>query len=111
MNIRILIACVTIFTTLSLHPVVIVVHGSFGATLDWWKPGGDFFIPLEIQAKELGHQVVPFCWSGNPVESQIDGAAGVLAKLIISYPAGTCIILVGHSHGGNVINRATQLLY
>lgn len=93
-----------------LLPVVIVVHGSFGARQDWWKPGGDFFVALEAEAKTLGHAVVPFCWSGSPTEHEIAAAAGVLAKLVVSYP-GQEIILVGHSHGGNVINKATQLLY
>lgn len=106
-----LLVSMLFFTSFTLYPVVIVVHGSFGATLDWWKPGGDFFTPLELEAERLGHLVVPFCWSGEPTQSQINAAASVLAKLIMSYPAGAPIILVGHSHGGNVINRASQLLY
>lgn len=94
-----------------LYSVIILVHGSFGATQDWWRPGGDFFNALEIQAKILGHRIVPFCWSGNPTEHEIMAAAGVLAKLVVSYPQQESIIFIGHSHGGNVINKATQLLY
>lgn len=95
----------------TLYPVVILVHGSFGVTQNWWRPGGDFFTELEAQAKILGHVVVPFCWSGKPTDYDITRGAEVLAKLVVSYPPQESIIFVGHSHGGNVINKATQLLF
>ena len=95
----------------TLNSVVILVHGSFGINQDWWRPGGDFFSALESQAKKQGHVVVPFCWNGTPNDEEIFKAAEVLVKLIESYLGRDKIILVGHSHGGNVINKATQLLY
>ncbi len=94
-----------------LEPVVIVVHGSFAQSKTWWRPGGDFFDQLMLSAVQKGHEVVPFGWSGNPSEKDITLAGELLAWLMLSYPAQEHIVLVGHSHGGNVVNYATQVAY
>lgn len=94
----------------TIYPVVIIVHGSFATTKSWWRPGGYFFNAVEQQAKILGHKVVPFAWSGKPTDQEIRHAAQSLFKLLISYPPQERIILIGHSHGGNIINVATNLL-
>jgi hypothetical protein len=92
-------------------PVIFIVHGSFSAKSKWWGPQGDFFTELEKQAKPLGHTIVPFCWSGTPSDKEIKKAAAGLTKLIQSYSSQEQKILIGHSHGGNVINCATKMLY
>ncbi len=98
-------------TLQTLEPVVIVVHGSFAQSKTWWRPGGDFFDQLMVCALQKGHEVVPFGWSGNPTEKDITQAGQLLAWLILSYPAQEHIIVIGHSHGGNVVNYATQVAY
>jgi hypothetical protein len=100
-----------IFFFQTLEPVVIVVHGSFAQGKPWWRPGGEFFDQVSIQAAHLGHETVPFGWSGNPSEKDISSAGELLAWLILSYPMNEHIILIGHSHGGNVINYATQMVH
>ena len=72
---------------------------------------GGFFEEVQKQAKVKGHCVVPFSWSGQPKEKEIKAAGAMLAKLIESYPVSEHIILIGHSHGGNVINHASTLLF
>lgn len=94
-----------------ISAVVIVVHGSFASTTSWAQPHGVFFKELEHQAQQLGHHVVTFCWSGIPTDQEIIKGGTMLAQLITSYSATEKIITVGHSHGGNVINIASQLLY
>ncbi len=94
-----------------VHAVVIIVHGSFSTTKAWWKPGGDFFDAVEKEAKTLGHAVVPFGWSGVPQDKEITSAGAVLAKLAMSYPVAERIFMIGHSHGGNVIHKATHYLH
>ncbi len=94
-----------------LFAVVIIVHGSFASTTSWPQPDGDFFIELENQAKELGESVVTFCWSGIPTDNEIINGGKMLAQLTTSYPEHEKIITIGHSHGGNVINIASQLLH
>lgn len=93
-----------------LYPVVVIVHGSFAVTKAWWRPGGYFFNIVEEQAKTLGHKVVPFAWSGKPTDQEIRQAGQNLLRLLVSYPPQERIILIGHSHGGNIINVATNLL-
>ncbi|QQR49767.1 hypothetical protein IPF37_02915 [bacterium] len=58
----------------------------------------------------LNHKTIAFCWPGTPTTSTIITSGKNLAQLILSYPPTEQIIMVGHSHGGNVINIASQLL-
>jgi hypothetical protein len=110
-NFRIVPLISLIFLFQPLEPVVIIVHGSFAQGKPWWRPGGEFFDEIALQAAQLGHETVPFGWSGNPSEKDITLAGELLAWLILSYPVNEHIILVGHSHGGNVVTHATQVIY
>ena len=93
-----------------LHAVVILVHGTFAYDVSWCKPGGDFYETLKKSAKKIGHKIVPFTWSGKLNDFARLQAAQSLLETLASYPATEKKILVGHSHGGNVINLVTQLL-
>jgi len=107
-----LILFIFIFSCVSKSDaVVILVHGSFATFSTWCKPNGAFFQELEKQAAKFNQKVVPFSWSGIPQDSHIILGAEALAKTILSYPAEEEIILIGHSHGGNVINFASHLLH
>lgn len=101
-----------ILTTFQCHlqSVVILVHGSLAIDEEWCRPGGEFYETLEKEATTLGHKLVPFAWSGKLNLKARRQGAEALAKIILSYPQSETIILIGHSHGGNVINLASQLL-
>ena len=98
------------FFSQTLCAVVILVHGTFALHANWCSPGGDFYEELEKQAREINQKIVPFLWSGALGSSAKIRAGHALSKLILSYPDNEEIILIGHSHGGNVINVASQLL-
>ncbi|MFH1644666.1 MAG: alpha/beta fold hydrolase [bacterium] len=98
-------------TNLNILGVIILVHGSFASNSQWYSPRGNFFQELETQAKQFDQKVIPFSWSGQPNNVDIIHGAESLAKVIESYPENEQIILIGHSHGGNVINYASTLLY
>ena len=95
----------------AVHGVVILVHGSYALTEKWHTPYGGFFQELESKAFAQGHIALPFFWSGSLGTSAKMRAAHVLARLLMSYPPEEKIILAGHSHGGNVIALASQLLF
>lgn len=95
---------------LQLSAVVILVHGTFAYDVSWCKPGGDFYEALKKSAKKIGHKVIPFTWSGKLNDLSRLQAAQSLVETLASYPETEQKILVGHSHGGNVINLATQLI-
>jgi hypothetical protein len=95
----------------NLNSVIILVHGSFAAQMSWHQPGGRFYQELEKIAQKQNQPLVSFAWSGIPTEIDIVKGAENLAKLILSYPIDEKITLIGHSHGGNVINFASQLLF
>lgn len=94
-----------------LNCVVILVHGPYESHSSWCNPGGNFYKELENSSKSLNQNLIPFSWSGLPTDEQIIKGAESLAKVILSYPNNEKIIIIGHSHGGNVINFATQLIF
>lgn len=91
------------------HPVIILVHGTFATEALWCYPKGDFYKILEEEARLIDEKVVSFTWSGKLSHTARIQAAEALAKVILSY-ATEKITLIGHSHGGNVINLTSQLL-
>lgn len=100
----------TIFFNTYNHTVFIIIHGTWGSEAAWYTPEGDFFTSLEATAQMEKAAVIPFCWSGSNNYEARNKAAKNLSKLIESYDAHTKIILIGHSHGGNVALLASQLL-
>lgn len=94
-----------------LDAVVIIIHGSFATTRSWWNTKGSFFKEIERQAACFGEAVVPFGWSGYPTAEHIGIAGNALAKLIMSYPRHERITIIAHSHGGNVVNKASIALF
>ncbi len=106
---KLILVSLILFAT--AQPVVILVPGTFASTETWWQPGGDFYESLSASARPQGHALVPFCWSCRLDPRSRVLAAECLVRLILSYPDYEPVVLVGHSHGGNVINLASQLLY
>lgn len=97
-----------VFTT--SEPVVILIHGSFAVQEPWARPYGDFYQELETQSMGFGLKLVPFSWSGTPTVQELFAAAMRLIRLIESYPEQEEKILIGHSHGGNIINLASRFI-
>ncbi|MCK4264820.1 alpha/beta hydrolase [Candidatus Babeliales bacterium] len=110
MKIRI-IFCLFLFSFITkTQCVIILVHGTFAADEGWCRPGGQFYDELERQANKINQSLVPFTWTGGlSHENRLQGAEA-LVKVIQSYPKEEKKILIGHSHGGNVIAIASQLL-
>lgn len=105
-----LLLFLTFLINFNSSSVIILIHGSFAANSQWCSPRGNFFQELETQAKQFDQKVVPFSWSGKPNHTDIIHGAESLAKVIDSYPENEKVIIIGHSHGGNVINYASKLL-
>jgi hypothetical protein len=100
----------SLFSPLSVRAVVILVHGTFGADSSWCRPGGDFYNNLEAECAVINQHLIPFTWTGALSNRARVQAAEALARVVLSYPDDEEQTLIGHSHGGNVIAIATQLL-
>lgn len=90
--------------------VFILIHGTWGADCSWYVPTGDFFQALEGTVCGKNSVVVPFRWSGGCGHDSRVQAAQNLVKLIKTYHEKTAIFIIAHSHGGNVVNLASQFL-
>ena len=90
--------------------IVILVHGSFAINTQCHQPEGEIYETLKNSAEMLGKKLISFLWSGDPQVKSIQRAGKLLAEVIKSYLPQEELIIIGHSHGGNVIAQASQLL-
>lgn len=87
---------------------VTLVHGTFATDAAWYQPGGDFFTHIKALRSDLYDQPDFFRWSGRYSDGARDVAAVDLERWVRMHQESGLDIL-GHSHGANVILRATQL--
>jgi hypothetical protein len=85
-----------------------IVHGTWAARSDWWRPQGDFYRYLAANAApDLYPGGDPFVWSGAWKSSARRKAAKHLAAWASVHQA-PCLNLFAHSHGGNIAMLATH---
>lgn len=90
--------------------VAILVHGTWATEAEWCKPDSDFCRTLQTAfAGPL--KFVPFGWSGWNLHRARIAAGNELAahidRVSNEFPRAK-IVVVGHSHGGNVIRYALR---
>jgi hypothetical protein len=102
---------------------IIMVHGTWGRgffpdskiftskKLRWFEPGSPFHTALlaHPRAKGIETETRPLKWSGANSFRQRDEAGKRLAEMIDAEATAHFqwpVLIIGHSHGGNVIGRA-----
>lgn len=100
---------ILIYTSFSAK--IIIIHGSFAHHEKWHRPGGDFYEAIRTIGAPQHQQVETFLWSGIPLHTQLYKAAQELTYYLLSLTDTQPLILIGHSHGGNVINLSSQLIF
>jgi hypothetical protein len=86
----------------------ILVHGTWGRTRSWWKPGGDFHEYFKAQVGgDLYSAPDGFSWSGGYSEAARAVGATSLLRWATDHQLKP-LELIAHSHGGNVAMLATQ---
>lgn len=95
---------------------LITVHGTGDNAptvqpVKWWQDGSEFIADVRSRLAARGEEldVDPFMWSGAYSEEQRRDAGRKLAKKIKKSANGGKVILVGHSHGGSVIDIALRM--
>jgi len=87
----------------------LLVHGTWARADVWWQPGGDFHSYLLASVlPDLYAGADRYDWSGGYSDAARLIAANELQKWINDHSVAGPLI-VGHSHGANVILLATQL--
>lgn len=87
----------------------LLVHGTFARNDAWWQPGGDFHNYLLANVlPDLYAGADRFDWSGSYSDAARLIAASDLRTWISDHNVADPLIM-GHSHGANVILLATQL--
>lgn len=95
----------------NINSLIILIHGTFAANLKWHTSEGSFYKNLKEQAEKQEQKLTSFTWSGGITDQTRIEAAGELALLLLEHIDEKEIILIGHSHGGNIISLASKLLY
>ena len=87
---------------------ITLVHGTFASDAEWYQPpGGSFFTYIKGLRPDLYNAADFFSWSGGYSDgARAQGAADLKAWVDGHNEAG--LDIMGHSHGANVILRATQ---
>lgn len=86
----------------------LLVHGTWASDAAWYQPGGDFFQFIRALRPDLYAANDFFRWSGGWSDgARLTGATELKQWVESRNEAG--LDLIGHSHGANVILKATEL--
>lgn len=87
----------------------LLVHGTFARNQAWWQPGGDFHsYALANVLPDLYAAADRFEWSGGYSDAARMLGAQDLQVWASNHDAANPL-LIGHSHGANVVCLATQM--
>lgn len=95
---------------------ILLVHGTFARTSTWYREGGAFFEQLKqwAQEKSITLELCSFKWSGAlSASKRLEAAVELVQFLVQEFGQEDSLvkkIMIGHSHGANVIFLATQML-
>lgn len=87
---------------------LMLVHGTWAADQPWYQPGGDFHTFIKGLRNDLYDRPDFFQWSGGWNDDKRDAGAVSLKRWVESRNEQG-LDLMGHSHGANVILKATML--
>jgi pimeloyl-ACP methyl ester carboxylesterase len=89
--------------------ITIIVHGTWAADGQWWKPGGDFFeyVKKDLRRTDLYGEQDQFKWSGKNRDSSRWEASAELHAWLNAHPSAE-INVFAHSHGANIAMLATR---
>jgi hypothetical protein len=93
--------------------MVIYVHGTFDSAAtqaEGYAEHGGKELPVVLANIHGADKFHSHGWSGGPTEEERDKAGLQLVSTLSSLSHETEIALVGHSHGGNVIGHALNIL-
>lgn len=94
--------------------VVVFVHGTFHADLRYDEDSASFISEISGRLPALKIDFVQFSWSSNNLYSARIGAAKSLANYIEDVrpllEEKCALVLIGHSHGGNVAMEAIRIV-
>ncbi len=92
----------------SIPSLTTIIHGTWAEQETWWRWPSDLPQYIESLSHDFYKGDDAFKWSGdNTMEARESGARQLIAWLR-THPAKR-VTLIAHSHGGNVVFKASQL--
>lgn len=85
-----------------------IIHGTWAEDETWWRWPAEFPQHLDGLTEDVYRGEDAFQWSGDNTHDAREKAARDLIRWLKEHPADRTV-LVAHSHGGNVVFKATQL--
>ncbi len=87
---------------------VMLMHGTWASDAAWYQPGGDLHRHVKALRPDLYSAADFFKWSGGWSDgARLDGATALKQWVESRNESG--LDLIGHSHGANVMLKATEL--
>ena len=87
---------------------LMLIHGTWASAEAWYQPRGDFFEYIRTMRADLYAAMDRFKWTGAWSDGARSEAAVALA-LWVNKHGESGLDLIGHSHGANVMLKATNL--
>jgi hypothetical protein len=85
-----------------------LVHGTWASDAAWYQPGGNFHQHINALRPDLYGAADFFKWSGGWSDgARLDGATALKQWVESRNESG--LDLIGHSHGANIMLKATEL--
>lgn len=87
---------------------VMLIHGTWASDAAWYQPGGDLHQHVLALRPDLYSAADFFKWSGGWSDgARLDGATALKQWVESRNESG--LDLIGHSHGANIMLKATEL--
>ena len=85
-----------------------IIHGTWAEDDPWWRWPDRLPTYLDSVTHDVYRGADPFHWSGDNTHDAREKAARALITWLAEHPVDR-VRLVAHSHGGNVVFKATEL--
>lgn len=86
----------------------VIIHGTWANNESWWRWPSEFPQYIDLQACDVYKKEHPYTWSGDNTDEARREGGKILLDWVHEHPVQK-LIIIAHSHGGNVAFIASQI--